>query len=107
MKKSGSALQLDTVDLLEKDSSKLEKNIQRLNKQVRIADKHDIPIILSSGAYEKYQLRTPRGIVALASLIEIDRESATNMLSEIPNRIINYNRSKLSEKYVASGIWLI
>jgi len=107
MKKSGSALMIDIVYLLEMNSFKLENNIQSLHKQVRIAEKQDIPVILSSGAYEKYQLRTPRGIIALASLIQIDEDSATDMLTEIPNTIIDRNRSKLSDKYVSSGVWLV
>jgi RNase P/RNase MRP subunit p30 len=107
MKKSGSALQIDIVDLLERGSFKLEKNIQTIHKQVRVAAKNDIPIILSSGAYEKYQLRTPRGIIALASMIKIDEDSATDSLSEIPNTIIDRNRSKLSDKFVSSGVWLV
>jgi RNase P/RNase MRP subunit p30 len=107
MKKTGSAIQIDIVNLLEQNPFKLEKNIQILHKQVRIAEKHGIPVILSSGAYYKYQLRTPRGIIALASLIQIDEDSATNMISEIPNAIIDKNRSKLSDKYIKSGVRLV
>lgn len=106
MKDTGSALQIDTLDLLERDPLRLEKNIQRLCKQIFVADKRNIPVILSSGAYEKYQLREPRGIMALASLMEIDEESSEEMITKIPNGLVDKNRAKLSDKFVMPDVWL-
>lgn len=106
MKKSGSALQIEIIGLLEQDRNKLSKNIQRLKKQVQIAEKNNIPIVLCSGANDKFQLRTPRGIIALATMLEIDEKIAQDMITKIPNRIVNRNRERLSDKFIMPGVWL-
>ncbi|MBD3206791.1 hypothetical protein GF319_10690 [Candidatus Bathyarchaeota archaeon] len=107
MKNTGSSLEIEIRHLLEDDPQQLERNIKHLGKQVRIARRHEIPIILTSGAYSKYQLRTPRAIIALSSLLEIEEHDAERMITETPNCIIDRNRERLSEKFVMPGVWLV
>jgi len=107
MRNTGSALEIEIRHLLEEDHLRLDKNIQQLGKQVRVAGRSGIPIILTSGAYSEYQLRTPSAIIALASLLEIEEQHAERMITEIPNRIIHRNRARLSEKFVKPGVWLV
>lgn len=107
MKNTGSALEIEIRHLLEDAPQQLERNIKQLGKQVRVAGRHNIPIMLTSGAYNKYQLRTPRAIIALSSLLEIEEHDAERMIKEIPNCIIDRNRERLSEKFVMPGVWLV
>jgi RNase P/RNase MRP subunit p30 len=107
MKNTGAALQVDTIDLLEKDTFLLMKNIQRLKKQSRLAAENGIPLIISSGAYEKHHMREPRGLAALAGLLGIEEEDALDMISVNPKAIVEKNRAKLSDKFIMPNVWRI
>ncbi|MFX1486116.1 MAG: RNase P subunit p30 family protein [Promethearchaeota archaeon] len=65
------------------------------------------PLLLSSGATHKYQLRGPRELMALAKLLDIDEKKAKQALSEVPKRMILRNVEKRDPDYVMKGIKIV
>lgn len=78
-----------------------------LRKEVLVAKKHGVPIVISSGASKPSMLRRPEDLIFLAYLIDLDPQTAKQALSENPVFIIKRNRRKLSEDYVCPGVYIV
>lgn len=78
-----------------------------LRREVLVARKHSVPIVISSGASKPSMLRRPEDYVFLAYLIDLDPHSAKQALSDNPRSIVERNRRKLSENYVCSGVYIV
>ncbi len=81
--------------------------ISHLRRETLIAKKYDVPIVISSGAGDKYVMRSPRDYASLAYLFDLDYSSAIKAISENPSKIIVRNRRKLSPDYVAPGVYIV
>ncbi len=95
---TGRAYEVNASDLLATSPTHLAKVITQIKRDLAVATKHDIPIVLSSGATTPLAMREPKALTALASLLDIDEEYAIDMISTIPEAIIERNRAKLKEE---------
>ena len=105
--KSSAALEVDMALLIALDGFLRARLISCLRKEVTVATRFDVPIVLSSGAYEKHLLRKPQDYASLAYLFDLDHQTAMKALSETPLRMIEMNRKKLSPDYVAPGVYIV
>lgn len=102
--KALSTIEVDmTALLLLKRPSRI-RLLSCLRREMAIAKKFGIPVILSSGAKDLHLMRSPNDYAALAALFDMPQESALCALSENPLAIVKRNREKLSEDYIAPGI---
>jgi len=92
---SGRAYEINLCDLLAPGPMQLSKAINLIKKDLAVATRHDIPLILSSGASTPLAMREPRALTALASLLDVDEEYAADMLSTNPEAILERNHAKL------------
>ena len=91
------AYEIDACDLITNSPMHLAKVINQIKRDLVVAVKHDIPIILSSGASTPLSIREPRALTALASLLDIEEDNAADMISTIPEAILMKNHLKLKE----------
>ncbi len=78
-----------------------------LQKETAIAKKLGVPIVISSGAVDPYQLRGPHDVASLAVLFGMDEAAALNAVSGAPLAIVERNRGKLDSGYVARGVRVV
>ncbi len=95
---TGCAYEINSSDILATGPMRLSKVINQIKRDVVNASKHDIPIILSSGAKNSLAMREPKALTALASLLDIDEEYALEMVSTIPAAILKRNRVRRGEE---------
>jgi ribonuclease P/MRP protein subunit RPP1 len=95
---TGRAYEMNASDLLASNPTHLAKVINQLKRDLAVATRHDIPIVFSSGATTPTAIKEPKALTALASLVDIDEDSAIEMISTIPEAIIEKNRAKLKEE---------
>ncbi len=105
--KTSSALEIDMAPLIMLDGFPRARLISRIRREVTIAKKLNVPIVMSSGTADKYLLRKPQDYVALAYLFDLDHQTALKALSEAPLKIVERNREKLSPNYVAPGVYIV
>jgi len=103
---SNAALEITFSDLIMNQEMQRVITIDKLYREVKNAHRYKVPIILSSGAKTPYQLREPRDIAALVSVIGLVQKEALEALSSLPLKIIEINREKLKPDY-ARGVRLI
>lgn len=102
-----SSIELELAPILQLTSFSRIRLLSILRKEVYLAKKSNVPIILSSGATDKNFLRNPYDYSAMAILFDLDLGSALKGFSENALQIIERNREKLSPDYVAPGIRVI
>lgn len=102
-----SCLEIDMTPFLILTGFQRVRLISCLRREVMIAKKSDVPVIISSGASEEHLLRGPRDYAALASLFDLDIAFSLRALSEYPFELVERNRGKLSPGYLAPGLRVV
>lgn len=101
------SLEIDMKPLLIFDGVTRIRLLSMLRKEVAVACKFHVPIIISSGVPVGHLMRKPRAFAALASLFDLDRPTRIAAVSTSPLQIVERNREKLSKDFVAPGIRII
>jgi RNase P/RNase MRP subunit p30 len=104
---SSASLEIDMASLLSLEGFLRIRLISSLRREVAIAKSFRVPVVISSGATDEYLLRGPHDYSALAMLFDMDSSLAFNALSEAPLRIVERNRLKLSQDFVAPGLRVV
>ncbi|UCE16838.1 MAG: hypothetical protein JSV12_04335 [Candidatus Bathyarchaeota archaeon] len=102
-----SSLEVDMAPLLSLKSFSRIQLLSSLRKEVAIAKKFGVPVVISSGATNVYLMRGPYEYAALASLFDMAVSFALRALSETPLNIVKRNREKLSPNFIAPGIRIV
>jgi len=104
---SGCAYEINLIDLFTLIAERNTRGLRRVAEGIWNAYRRGVPVILSSGASEPLEMREPRGLASLLTLLDIEPEDAVEMISENPWSIVERNRGKLSGEYVAPGVRII
>ncbi|UCE96020.1 MAG: hypothetical protein JSV51_10080, partial [Candidatus Bathyarchaeota archaeon] len=72
------ALEIDMSLILQLHYFPRVRILSSLRREVAIAAKFHIPVVISSNAVDSYQLREPRELASLTTLFGMDKESALN-----------------------------
>jgi len=101
---SGCHYEVVASDLLIQDPEKLGYVIKQLRKEVLNARRSDVPVVLSSGANSVHDMRDPKSLAALMSLVGLGEEESLDLISVNPSNLVERNRDKLSASYVSPGV---
>ena len=101
---SGCHYEVVASDLLIQDPEKLGYVIKQLRKEVLNARRSDVPVVLSSGANSVHDMRDPKSLAALMSLVGLGEEESLDLVSVNPSALVERNRDKLSASYVSPGV---
>jgi ribonuclease P/MRP protein subunit RPP1 len=96
------AIELNIRHLLQKRNNYRHYIISYFRQLVKLHNKYGFPLIITSGARNKYDLRSPLDLVALASCFGMTPEMAIKSLSKTPKNIIEY--SKKRQDFILSGV---
>jgi RNase P/RNase MRP subunit p30 len=91
---AGRAYEINASELLAASPMRLAKVITTIKRDLVVASRHNIPVVLSSGATSSILMREPRALTALATLLDIDEDYAADMLSTIPEAILARNHAE-------------
>jgi len=105
--KALSGLEIEMAPLLSLSGYSRIRLLSRLRREVAIAKRFNVPVVISSGATNEYLMRGPHDCAALATLFDMPLPYALRALSENPLAIVERNREKLSPGYVAPGVRVV
>jgi RNase P/RNase MRP subunit p30 len=101
------ALEIDMFPLISATSFERIHLFSNLRREVTIAKKLAVPVVISSGVVNEFSMRKPQDFAAVTYLFDMPITTALDCFSENPLTIIKRNRAKLSPNYVAPGIRVI
>jgi RNase P/RNase MRP subunit p30 len=100
-------LEISMFPLLLAPSFERVRLLSHLRREVAIARKFSVPVVISSGAKHEFFMRKPRDFAALAFLFDMPLDTAVKALSENPLTMVMRNRLKLCSNYVAPGLRVV
>jgi len=104
---SSTALEVDVAQILSANGSERVGLLASLRKEVAIANSHDVPLVISSGASNPLLLRKPHDCASLGLLFGVGSSLALKALSDTPAQIVDRNRVKQSQGYVSPGVRIV
>jgi RNase P/RNase MRP subunit p30 len=101
------ALEVDVKPLLVLAGPARVRLLSCLRREVAVARKFGVPVVVSSGVSKVLLLRKPREMAALAFLFGLDEASGLEAVSQSAKVIVERNREKLKGGFVAPGIRVV
>lgn len=101
------AYEINLTELLTLIAGRDIRGLRRVAEGIWNAWRRDVPVILSTGASNRLEMREPRGLASLLTLLDIDLEEASEMISTNPWSIVERNRRRLSGEYAAPGVRIV
>jgi ribonuclease P/MRP protein subunit RPP1 len=100
----GCCYEINASELLFSGENRLARLTNVIKRELEIARRFDIPIILSSGASTSIGLREPKALAAMTFLLDISEETVVEMQTTTPDQLLKKNRAKLSKEYISPGV---
>jgi ribonuclease P/MRP protein subunit RPP1 len=101
------SLEIDMVSLLLATGFERTRLMSNFRKEVNIAKKFQVPVVISSGAKNFTLMRKPQDLAALAFLFDMPPDFALNAISKNSVSIVARNRTKLLPSFVAPGLRVV
>jgi len=102
-----SSLEINMSDILRLAGLERAEYLSQLSTAIYTASRAKMKIIVSSGAENKYFMRSPKDLAFFATLLNLDPKQAIKAVSEIPLEIVKENRLRLSPNYIGEGVRLV
>lgn len=80
------------------------KVFSMLYRIVGLAKKFGLPLVVSSGAKNVYEVKTPRDLAAFIQIFGLTKDEALATVSTNPKMIVERNRGKLDKNFVGVGV---
>ena len=100
-------LEVDVKPLLTLEGPVRVRLLSSLRREVAVAGKFGVPVVVSSGVSDELLMRKPREMASLASLFDLPEARAFEAVSRVPLGIVKRNRAKLRAGFVAPGIRVV
>ena len=98
------AYEINLSDLLNKGAHVASRLISSMVVEIENAVRHDVPVVVSSGADGPLLMRGPRDLAASMQLLGVGEEESLDMVSKVPWGIVERNRKKLDPGHVSPGV---
>jgi RNase P/RNase MRP subunit p30 len=101
------SFEIDLAPVLSLEGFLRTRLITSLRKELAVAKRFHVPVVVSSGATNEFLLRRPHDYAALTFLFDFDSSLALSGLSKVPSTIVERNRQKLSSGFVTPGLRVV
>jgi len=92
------AIEINFREIMESFKRQRVYVLSALRENIRLCRNYGTPIVTTSGALSKWDMRSGRELASIAHVLGIDLGDAINTVSLIPEQIVKTNREKLADK---------
>ena len=104
---SNVALEISLNPIVKMERKMFPRIFFYVRRCLNLTKKYGIPIVVSSGASNILEIKPPRDLAAFIQIFGLDKEIALKTVSEIPKKIVEKNRKKLSKDFVGVGVRIV
>lgn len=101
------AVLLNFNELLNADSSRFSKLLYLMTRTVRLARKYKVPIMIASGASDKFSQRSVSELIAFGENLGMTAGESKETLFKHQTKILERNRLKKAGKWIISGVQVV
>lgn len=92
------AIEINFREVLESHDWQRSKILSFMRRNIMLAKKYDVKVVVTSGSFSRWNMRFPRDMASLLNLLGADISEAVSSISTIPSEIVESNRKKLANK---------
>ncbi|MCD6477974.1 MAG: ribonuclease P [Candidatus Aenigmarchaeota archaeon] len=89
------AIEINFHEILETYRKIRAHVLSHMRRNVMLAEEYNAPIIITSGARSKWELRGPRELSSVGQVLGMSLENSMKSVSDVPRLIVETNRRKL------------
>ncbi len=78
--------------------------LHNITKNIALCKKYKAPVILCSGAISHWQMKDPKIMMSLATLLGLTLDDAKKSMIDIPKQIISMIKERKSSKWIMPGV---
>jgi len=101
------AIQVNFREILEGYRKPRVFILSHIAENIRLAHEMKAPIVTCSAAQSAWNIRDPRALASIANVLGMELGDAINTVSEIPEKIVETNKTKLSGKAPVKGVEIV
>lgn len=101
------AYEINASDLLRHGPTASARLLSIMGREVENAKRHEVSVVVSSGADSRLLMREPRGLASMLDLLGVEEEESLDMVSSIPWEIVEVNRGKLASGFISPGVRMV
>jgi len=81
--------------------------LHNISENIKLCKKFHTPIIICSGAISHLQMKDPKVLMSMGTLLGLELNEAKKCLSEVPKNIINSVKEKQSKSWIKPGVKVV
>ncbi len=101
------AIQINFREILEGYRKPRVFILSHIAENIRLAQELRAPVVACSAAQSIWDVRDPRALASIASVLGMELGAAIDTVSAVPERIIETNKAKLSGKAPVKGVEIV
>ncbi|MFZ3076866.1 MAG: RNase P subunit p30 family protein [Candidatus Aenigmatarchaeota archaeon] len=101
------AIQINFREILEGYRKPRVFILSHIAENIRLAQELKAPVVACSAAQSIWDVRDPRALASIANVLGMELGDAINTVSEIPEKIVETNKAKLSGKAPVKGVEIV
>jgi ribonuclease P/MRP protein subunit RPP1 len=95
-RENGVAIEVNFREVLESYKKRRVFVLSAIKRNIKLCRNYDVKIITTSGAVNRWGLRSGRELAAISNLLGMDLGTAIDSASTVPEEILRVNREKLA-----------
>jgi len=106
-KENNVAIEVNFREILLSSKNTRSHIIHNISENVKLCKKFHVPIIICSGAVSHLQMKDPKVLISMGTLLGLELKEAKISVSEIPENIIKIIKDRQSSKWISPGVKVI
>lgn len=105
--KNSVAVEMNFREIAIASKSTRSKVLASIARNMRLAKKYRVPVVLCSGAISHWELKDPECMMSMATQLGLELKEAKKSVSEIPKKIIEKIKERKSKNWIAPGVKVV
>ncbi len=102
--KNNVAIEINFREILLSSKGTRSLILKNIAENVMICKKYKAPLILCSGAISHWQIKDPKVLMSLGTLLGLELNEAKRSLSDVPRNIMKMIKERKSGKWIMPGV---
>lgn len=88
------AVEINFNNVLKSDGMRRAVILGRMMQNIKLCLKYNTPIVLTTGAKNKWEVRSPEDLISFASVLGLEKKQAKNALNQVAQEMIKKKQAR-------------
>ncbi|MBL7169558.1 MAG: hypothetical protein ISS48_00890 [Candidatus Aenigmarchaeota archaeon] len=106
-KENNVAVEVNFREILLSSKNTRSHILHNITQNVRLCKKFKVPIVICSGSVSHLQMKDPKVLISMGTLLGLELNEAKKCLSETPESIIKMSKERQGDKWIRPGVKVV